>query len=249
MASSAVSSLPDLPESGGLCAIHQPNLFPRLTTLAKLFAADYWIVLDDVQFTRRDYQHRARLGDLDESDRRQWITVPTRLPHGRPTLIRDTLIDDPDRACRKTAGMLRQYYGASPYWPALAQALAPVLDAFGTGRTATVAETSTRALLGLLGWQGEILTGSDLPSRPGRSQRLADLSAITGARAYLCGTGGMAYLDPAPFAAEGIAVTPFRPPTTGIWSSGRSLSSLGALAALGPQEVATIMQRLASDHA
>jgi hypothetical protein len=249
MALPAVSSLPDLPEPGGLCAIHQPNLFPRLTTLAKLFVADYWVVLDDVQFARRDCQHRARLGILDEPCRRQWLSVPTHLPHGRSTLIRDALIDDPDRACRKTAGMLRQYYGASPYWPSLAQALAPVLDAFGTGRTATVAETSTRALLGLLGWQGKSLTSSVLPSRPGRSQRLADLSAITGARAYLCGTGGMAYLDPAPFAAEDIAVTPFRPPTIGIWSSGRSLSSLGALAALGPQEVATIMQRLALDHA
>ncbi|WP_326704603.1 hypothetical protein [Streptomyces cyaneofuscatus] len=39
-----------------MCAIHQLNPFPRLTTLAKLFAADYWIVLDDVQFTRSDYQ-------------------------------------------------------------------------------------------------------------------------------------------------------------------------------------------------
>ncbi|WP_208113009.1 WbqC family protein [Actinorugispora endophytica] len=240
--------LPDLPKSGGLCAIRQPNLLPRLTTLTKLFAAGYWVVLDDVQFTRHDYHHRAHLGDLDEPDRRQWITVPTRLPHGRPTLIRDTLIDNLDRACRKTAGMLRQYYGASPYWPALAQALAPVLDAFGTGRTATVAETSTRALLGLLGWQGKILTSSDLPSRPGRSQWLADLSAITGARAYLCGTGGMTYLHPASFAAEDIAITPFRPPTTGTWSSDWSLSSLGVLAALGPQEVAAIMQRLALDH-
>jgi hypothetical protein len=32
--------------------IHQPNLFPRLSTLAKLFSADQWIVLDDVQFAR-----------------------------------------------------------------------------------------------------------------------------------------------------------------------------------------------------
>ncbi|NED93467.1 WbqC family protein [Streptomyces sp. SID11233] len=56
-ASPAASSPRERPASSGQCAIHQPNLFPRLTTLAKLFAADYWIVLDDVQFTRRDYQH------------------------------------------------------------------------------------------------------------------------------------------------------------------------------------------------
>ncbi|MDX3434384.1 MULTISPECIES: WbqC family protein [unclassified Streptomyces] len=242
------SSLPDLPDPGGLCAIHQPNLFPRLTTLAKLFAADHWIVLDDVQFTRRDYQHRARLGALDEPNRSQWLTIPTRLPHGRSTVIRDALIDDPDRARRKTAGVLRQRYGPSPHWPALAQALAPVLDAFGTGRTAHVAAASTRVLLGLLGWQGQILTSSDLPSRPGRSQRLADLSAVTGARAYMCGTGGMAYLDPAPFAAEGIAVTPFQPPTTGIWSSSRRISALWALAVRGPLDVTACMQTLALDH-
>ncbi|MGW0858587.1 WbqC family protein [Streptomyces sp. NPDC002690] len=227
-----------------MCAIHQPNVFPRLTTLAKLFAADYWIVLDDVQFTRRDYQHRACLADLDDPNRQQWLTLPTHLPNGRPTLIRDARIDDPDLARRRTAGMLRQQYGASPHWPALAQILDPVLDAFTTSRTATVAEMSTRVLLDLLGWPGQILTSSRLPSRAGRSVRLADLAAATGARAYLCGTGGMTYLDLAPFAAWNIAVVPFRPPSAGIWSSGRHISALWALAALGPEALAARLKAL-----
>ncbi|MER5381745.1 WbqC family protein [Streptomyces sp. NPDC002688] len=229
-----------------MCAIHQPNFLPRLTTLAKLFAADYWVVLDDVQFTRRDYQHRARLANLDDPAVQQWLTIPTYLPSGRPTLIRDAVIDDQDLARRRTAGMLQQHYGASPHWPALAEALQPVLDAFGTGKTATVAETSTRVLLDLLGWKGQVLPSSRLPARPGRSVRLADLSAATGARAYLCGTGGMTYLDQNPFAAQNIAVAPFRPPTTGIWSSGRRLSALWTFAALGPQDIAARLQALAS---
>ncbi|MDT0425144.1 WbqC family protein [Streptomyces evansiae] len=232
-----------------MCAIHQPNFLPRLTTLAKLFAADYWIVLDDVQFTRRDYQHRARLADLDDPARDQWLTIPTHLPGGRSTLIRDARIDDPGLARRRTAGMLRQHYGASPHWPVLANALDPVLDAVTTGRTAAVAETSTRVLLDLLGWKGKILTSSQLPSRPGRSQRLADLAAATEARAYLCGTGGMRYLDQTPFAAQDIAVAPFRPPVINIWASGRRLSALWALAALGPQAVAASLQALAAEHA
>jgi hypothetical protein len=37
--------------AGMLCAIHQPNFLPRLSTLATLYAADIWIILDDVQFT------------------------------------------------------------------------------------------------------------------------------------------------------------------------------------------------------
>ncbi|WP_409058882.1 WbqC family protein [Streptomyces sp. SYP-A7185] len=104
-ASPAASSPREQPAPGGLCAIHQPNLFPRLTTLAKLFAADYWIVLDDVQFTRRDYQHRARLAAIDAPDRQQWLSIPTHLPSGRSTLIRDALIDDADLARRRIAGI------------------------------------------------------------------------------------------------------------------------------------------------
>ncbi|MDT0412322.1 MULTISPECIES: WbqC family protein [unclassified Streptomyces] len=228
-----------------MCAIHQPNLFPRLTTLAKLFAADYWIVLDDVQFTRRDYQHRARLAAVDAPDREQWLSLPTHLPSGRSTLIREALIDDTERARRRTAGMLRQNFGAGPYWPSLTQALDPVLDAFATGRTAVVAETSTRVLLDLLGWRGRVHRSSLLAAGPGRSLRLADLAAATGARAYLCGTGGMTYLDPAPFAARDITVAAFRPPATGIWSTARRLSSLYALATLGPDTLTARLRAVA----
>lgn len=105
-ASRAASSPPDLPPPGGLCAIHQPNLFPRLTTLAKLFAADYWIVLDDVQFTRRDYQHRTRLAALDDPQQRQWLTIPTHLPRGRQMPIREARIVDPARSRRRLAQLL-----------------------------------------------------------------------------------------------------------------------------------------------
>ncbi|GAA2028933.1 hypothetical protein GCM10009839_30320 [Catenulispora yoronensis] len=40
-------------------AIRQPNLFPRLSTLAKLYASDTRVVLDDVQFNRRDWADAA----------------------------------------------------------------------------------------------------------------------------------------------------------------------------------------------
>ncbi len=243
---SPAASSPDLPAPGGLCAIHQPNLFPRLTTLAKLFAADTWIVLDDVQFTRRDYQHRTRLAALSHPGRVQWLSIPTHLPQGRQTVIRDALIADHGLARRRTTAMLRQYYGASPHWPVLAQALEPVAAAFSSSRTAAVAETSTRILLDLLGWKGQILRSSELRARPGRSQRLADLTAAAGASSYLCGTGGMKYLDEAPFAAQAITVVPFRPPTTNIWSSGRQISALWALATLGPAALADRMRAVAA---
>ncbi|WP_405569054.1 WbqC family protein [Streptomyces sp. NBC_01167] len=248
-ASTAVSWDPDLPAPGGLCSIHQPNLFPRLTTLAKLFAADYWIVLDDVQFTRRDYQHRARLAALGDPLQRQWLSIPTCLPGGRRTAIRNALIVDPMRSRRRTMQILWQYFGSSPHWPALDQALVPVLDLFTTtDKTADVTEASTRILLDLLGWKGQVLRSSRLAARPGRSQRLADLAAVTGARSYLCGTGGMKYLEADLFTSRGITVTPFRTPTAGGWDSGRAISALRALMLLGPPALADALRAVAADQ-
>jgi WbqC-like protein family len=67
------------------CAIHQPNLFPRLSTLFKLYATDIWIVLDTVQFNHRDYQHRARLAALGDMRIREKVEtyragLPVNLP-------------------------------------------------------------------------------------------------------------------------------------------------------------------------
>ncbi|MER5780232.1 WbqC family protein [Streptomyces mobaraensis] len=251
-ASTADSLPPDPAGAGGLCAIHQPNFFPRLTTLAKLFAADCWIVLDDVQFTRRDYQHRTPLAALNDPTGRRWLSIATHLPHGRRTLVKNAVMAEPARSRQRTARMLHQYYGASPFWPAFRQSLGPVLDAFLTSnRTAAVAEASTRTLLDLLGWRGEIVHSSGLPARPGRSQRLVDLAAAVDARTYLCGRGGMRYLDADPFTTNGISVTPFTIPETGVWKTAHDTSSLWALMRIGPQRLTSDLHthRLAlGDH-
>ncbi|MEU8628565.1 WbqC family protein [Streptomyces sp. NPDC048669] len=235
---------PPEPGKGGLCAIHQPNLFPRLSTLAKLYAADCWVVLDDVQFARRDYQHRARLGSLPDPRQRQWLTLPTHLPHGRPTLIHEARLVDPAKSRRKVALLLEQYYGSSPYWPCVREALQPLLELMQeTDQADVIAETSTRLLLDLLDWRGRVVRSSTLPSRSGRSERLADLADATGAATYLCGTGGMRYLRPEVFRQRAIKVASFRTPTGGgPWSGAREISSLWALMTYGPGKVSSYLR-------
>jgi hypothetical protein len=225
-----------------VCAIHQPNLFPRLSTLAKLYAADLWIVLDDVQFARRDYQHRTRLAALGDPARRQWLSLATHLPQGRATLIRDARLADPEGCRRSTAGLIRQYYGRSCHWPSIQEVVEPVMNRLTTtDRLADITETSTRALLSVLGWQGTVLRSSTLPTRDGRSTRLADLALFTASTAYLCGTGGMRYLDPVPFAEHAIEVIPFHTPVnteTALWDGARELGALWPVAIAGPDALA-----------
>ncbi len=233
-----------------LCAIHQPNFFPRLSTLAKLFTADTWVILDDVQFARRDYQHRCHLaavGDAGLPER--WLTVPVHLPIGRATLIRDVRVAEPGLALRRITSLLYQYYRRAPYRAAVLDLLPQIEDAFAsTERLAAVSECATLALLRAVKWPGVICHSSDLPVRSGRSQRLADLTRAVGGTAYLCGTGGSRYLDPEPFVNEGLGIELFTPPEhagDGTWKDDRRVTALADLAAFGP----TAMAEKLSEHA
>ncbi|MFF0387949.1 WbqC family protein [Kitasatospora sp. NPDC004615] len=233
-ASPAASSTDPPPRPGGVCAIHQPNFLPRLSTLAKIFAADYWIVLDDVQFARRDYQHRARIAPLDRPGQQHWLSLATHLPNGRATLIRDAQLINQQRSRDQTAQAIRHCYRRSRHWRHVNDVLERVLTAFASSdRTSFVAENSTRVLLDLLGWHGRIIRSSQLPTRRERSQRLADLATVTGATTYLCGSGGLRYLDHGPFNAASVLVEPFLTPSGGPWSGSRRMSALHTLAALG----------------
>jgi hypothetical protein len=231
--------------AGRLCAIHQPNFFPRLSTLAKLYTADCWVVLKDVQFVRRDYQHRARLAALHDPGRYQWLSLPVYLPHGRSTKIPDVRLVDSEKSRRRVALTIQQYYGRSPHWPTLRSALDEILDVFErTDRVMDVAEASTRVLLNMLGWQGDVLDSTELHARPGRSERLADLTRAVGGRRYLCGTGGARYLDITPFRAADLPVEHFATPLDRVtaWHAANRLSALWALMELGPVELARHLQ-------
>ncbi len=223
-----------------LCAIHQPNFFPRLSTLAKLYTADIWVVLDDVQFTRRDYQHRCRLAAPGDAAGHQWLTLPVHLPDGRATTISNVRIAEPCQ--RRVTRLLQQYYGRSPHWPAFQAVLGEVQAALGrSDRLADVSETSTRALLNMLNWPGLIHHSSQLLSHSGRSERLADLTCAVGARTYLCGTGGAKYLDPWPFAVHGLTAELFtttQQEDRRVWRDHRRVSALRALFTVGPSALA-----------
>lgn len=219
------------------CAIHQPNFLPRLSTIAKLLSADIWVVLDDVQFCRRDYQHRARLARLDDPTQHQWLSLNVHLPHGRPTLIRDAIVIDTARCQRRVAGMLQEFYGRSGNWPSLGARFADVVDLIGqTDRLHEITERSTRVILESLGWTGTIVRSSTLDARADRSERLADLTRAVGADSYICGRGGARYLNRTAFDALGLSVDYFDQPAwidPCLWESGHRLSTTWALARHG----------------
>ena len=214
-----------------MCAVHQPNLFPRLSTLAKLRAADVWVALDDVQFARRDYQHRARLGPRSEPSAQQWMSLSVALPSGRTTEIRDVRILDSETSRRRVARMTRQAHGRGLHWEPVGNVVDQVVHLIEqTDRLVEIAIASTQSLLELVGWTGEIVRSSDLVVRTERSSRLADLTLAVGADAYICGSGGGRYLEEDVFADLGLGVQYFSCPESGVWAGASRVSAIAALA-------------------
>ena len=233
--------------AGMLCAIHQPNFLPRLSTLAKLYAADIWIILDDVQFARRDYQHRCYLAPVPDAHLPgRWLTLPVHLPGGRSTLIRDALLAEPASTAKRTASILRQYCRRAPYRFGVLDLIPGIEEVIaGTGRLANVSEHTTIALLRLLNWPGTVCRSSEILARAGRSERLADLTRAVGATTYLCGTGGSRYLDQTPFAALGLSVAMFTPPQHLADlppDDARRASVLADLATAGPGRLSAVIR-------
>src|SRR5918992_3941753 len=75
-----------------IVAIHQPHYLAWLGYLHRMAQADLFIVLDHVQFERRNYQNRG-LVRLD--GRAHWLTVPVQ-QHSQKERIVDKLIDNGD---------------------------------------------------------------------------------------------------------------------------------------------------------
>lgn len=222
-----------------VCAVHQPNLFPRWRTLAKLLAADTWIVLDDVQFCRRDYQHRTRLGRVANPSDWQWLILPVHLSDGRGTIIRDVRLVDRSNSQRRVKNLMRQHYRQSRGWePLIAEAVDSIAVEIGkTDSLSRVAELSTRWLLRAYGWQGSVIRSSELARtttiRTDRSARLADLTRAVGCEEYICGRSGRRYLDTHFFSENEILVSFFDLPASEKDQAG-DLTTIARLAEATP---------------
>jgi WbqC-like protein family len=243
-ASTAVSSAEDPPTRP--VAIHQPNLFPRLSTVAKLFAAAEWIVLDEVQFVRRDYQHRARLAPAGESNQEHLLTFPVHLPTGRSTRICDVRLVDPSRSARNLDLLSRQLYRRGQHWKDLEPPLHGVVEELQRAEhLGCVSVASTVLLLRALGWHGEVVRTRGIPTRNGRTDRLVDLTLARAGTHYLCGTGGLRYLDQRRFTERGIDVIPCRTPERpeGLWAGARRISALWAIGTFGTARVRETLTR------
>ncbi|CAG4927324.1 unnamed protein product, partial [Acidithrix sp. C25] len=227
-----------------LVSIHQPNLFPRVTTLTKILLSNIYVPLTEVQFTQRDYQHRFRISDRLDHEQIRWLTVPVHLTNGQKTLLTDVQIVKPQMCAQHLFDTLRYHYGLTPGWDIATNCVLNVCKAIVSNDLVEANQISMNFMLELMDWPGTVIANATQPQCE-RSERLARITKSVRGNAYICGTGGRNYLKESTLKDAGIDVISID--YAGLQSvlgpSWKSRSSIDLLCLSGLDGFRSILQR------
>ena len=180
-------------------AIHQPHFLPWLGYLHRMASVDLFVVLDHVQFERRNYQNRSSIRIDNEA---RWLTVPV-IQRSQKELIVEKEIDNAVEWGPKHYATLKHAYRAARFFdPAIREILERPW-----GRLAELTWTTMGYLRDAFGIRTPLVRSSDLGVDGAKSDLILNVCKAVGADRLLAGFGGSrGYLDAAKFAAEGVAI-------------------------------------------
>lgn len=191
-----------------LVAIHQPNFLPWLGYFDRMLQADLFVLLDHVQFERRNYQNRTLIRLDDEA---RWLTVPVVQLSQKERIIEKRVDNPSDTAGGRWWGpnhylTLRHAYRKAPYFDLYAPKLRTILET-RWDKLVDLNLATLELLREALGITTPMVRSSELAVEGQRSGLLLNICKQVGASAFLGGMGGSrAYLDHAAFAAAGMGV-------------------------------------------
>lgn len=190
-----------------LVAIHQPHYIPWLGYLDRMVRSDLFIILDHVQFERRNYQNRTMIRCEDQE---KWLTVPV-VQLSQKERIVDKCIDNSEAGTRAWGPThfktLKYAYRKAPFFAQYEKRLQDVLEA----RYEKLVDLDL-AMLEFLRESFQIKTpvkrSSEMKAEGAKSELLMNLCAEIGpGTTFLGGIGGSRrYLDVEAFARAGIGV-------------------------------------------
>jgi len=182
-------------------AIVQSSYIPWKGYFDLIRSVDAFLLLDNVQFTRRDWRSRNRIKTRHGT---AWLSIPV-LTRGRYTqLIQDTTTSDPGWG-RRHWQTIQANYAKAPYFDRYADRLS-ALYAESSTRLSEINHAFITAICDSLGITTPITWSSAFETRDTPTERLIDLCRAVGGTEYLSGPSARDYLDVAAFEDAGIAV-------------------------------------------
>jgi hypothetical protein len=173
-----------------IVAVHQPQFLPWLGYFDKIDRADVFVLLDNVQFKKNEWQNRNK---IKTAQGWQWLTVPVLYKY--PQLINEVTINNRVNWQHKQKQAFVSNYNKAPYFEMVANMLGDIFSSpweYISQLNTAVVKTIARAL----GIDTQIYIASELGEFPqDPDERLVAITKHFGAGTYLAGIGGKGYMN------------------------------------------------------
>jgi len=182
--------------------IHQPDFAPYLGFFERLLHTDHFILLDNVQFIRRGWQHRDQIkgpGGIS------WLTLSLQKGDYYQKISEVRLSSD-EKWKRENIDLLKRCYSNAPYFDLIYPQLETIYGA-GHQRLMDFNLAFLDMALRLFHINVQISFASSYSVTSRGSQRLLDLVIENKGDNYLTGSGARDYLDEEIFEQSGVNVS------------------------------------------
>ena len=169
----------------------QPTYLPWCGYFALMEYVDIFVVLDQVQFTKRSWQQRNQ---IKTNNGVQWLTVPVLTKGKRDQLIRDVIIDDTVNFSKRHIASIAHNYSKSRYFKEYST---DILECIET-RNKRLLDLNLSLILRIkeqLDINTKVIISSDLGCEGAKDTLLASICQRLGASEYISPQGSKEYMD------------------------------------------------------
>ncbi|MGP8321305.1 MAG: WbqC family protein [Methanosarcinaceae archaeon] len=187
-----------------IIAIHQPNYIPYLGFFDKMKKSDIFVIYDDVQFNKEDFQHRNKIRIYHGW---KYLTVPVekkRIPI-RDVRIKNELMVKGTTWRDAHLKEIWDNYKDTPYHTLYEDYLETVY-ADKCDKLIDLNMNLINFLKDAFGIKTKITFASELGFTSRSTERLVDITEALGGDVYLSGPAGRDYLDVSLFESRGVSV-------------------------------------------
>ncbi len=180
--------------------ILQPSYLPWLGFFEQMSRSDKFVLLDDVQYTRRDWRNRNRIRVRENWI---WLTVPVQQKSRFSQSLLETRIDNSVSWRRKHLETLRQHYCKAPFFEKYFPRCQQVYEKDWTFLFDLCLET-INLIKEEMGIETPLLRSSEMKLSGEKTERLVSICRELGATHYLSGESGSDYISQEDFSNPGI---------------------------------------------
>ncbi len=174
-----------------IVAAHQLQYLPYTGFFNKMMQSDVFVLVDSVQFQKKEFQNRNRIRTKDSW---MWLTVPVLVKGKFFQQIKDVKINNNERWKIAHLRSILINYAKAPYISEYKDKLTEIYSKDWTNLVHLNYDL-IKFVMGELKIKTKIIVGSEIGISGKKTDILLDICRKTGADTYLSGPGGRNYVD------------------------------------------------------